>query len=250
MLTRPLVCLALLALCVGCADDAPAPAPADTEADRLLAAVVSSAVAPAFERARTHRADVTISVYDVPASRPDGAHVVAGQETATVVQAGDSVRVTDRTASGTLSGDDGATPRLRDPIAPALPQDPPYLDPSVRDAYRASVLGDTTIAGTPFRRVQAVLVDESRQLGVRRVWAAVGADGQVGAIEVRRETDSVLYDETSRVRVDLAPGPSGWVPRRVVTDTRTDVPLSDPAHVRTVWTVREVDGQPVRRDGR
>ncbi len=242
MPARLLVCLALLALSAGCADEAPAPVSAETEAERLLSAVVASAVAPAFERARTHRADVTVSVYD--------AHVVAGQETATVVQAGDSVQVTDRAARGVLSGDATAAPRLRDPIAPALPQDPPYLDPSIREAYRVSVLGDTMIAGTPFRRVQAVLADESRQLGVRRVWAAVGADGQVGAIEVDRRSDSVLYDETSHVRVDLAPGPSGWVPRRVVTDTRTDVPLADPAHVRTVWTVREVDGQPVRRDGR
>lgn len=242
MLVRPAACLALLAACAGCAADAPAAAAPDTEADRLLAAVVTSAVAPAFERARSYRADVTVSVYD--------AHVVAGRETATVVQDGDSVRVTDRTASGTLAGAGAPAPRLRDPIGPALPQDPPYLDPSVREAYRVSVLGDTVIAGEPFRRVQAVLVDESRQLGVRRVWAAVDADGRVGAVEVDRRADSAVYDETSRVRVDLAPGPGGWVPRRVVTDTRTDVPLSDPAHVRTVWTVREVGGQPVRRDGR
>ena len=78
----------------------------------------------------------------------------------------------------------------------------------------------------------------------------MSARGEVGAIEVDRRSDSAVYDESSRVRVDLAPGPGGWVPRRVVTDTRTDVPLSDPAHVRTVWTVREVAGRPVRRDGR
>ena len=239
---RLVACLALLVVSAGCTADAPDAAVPDTEGNRLLAAVVASAVAPAFERARRSRADVTVSVYD--------AHVVAGRETATVIQDGDSVRVTDRTASGMLAGDLASTPRLTDPIAPALPQDPPYLDPSVRDAYRVTVLGDTVIAGARFRRVQAVLTDETRELGVRRVWAAVDSNGRIGAIEVDRRSDSAIYDETSRVRVDLAPGPGGWVPRRVTTDTRTDVPLSDPAHVRTVWTVREVDGQPIWRDGR
>ena len=240
MRVRLSVCLVLLA--AGCTADGPAGAVADTEADRLLAAVVASAVAPAFERAGRYRADVEVSVYD--------AHVVAGHETATVVEDGDSVRVLDRTARGVLAGDDGGRPRLRDPIGPALPQDPPYLDPAVREAYRVAVLGDTAIGGAAFRRVEAVLTDGARQLGVRRVWAAVGAGGQIGAIEVDRQSESAIYDETSRVRVDLAPGPDGWVPRRVVTDTRTDVPLSEPARVRTVWTVREVDGQPVRRRGR
>ena len=238
---RFLVCL-LLVVSAGCADDERAATAPDTEADRLLAAVVAGAVAPAFARAQRYRADVEVSVYD--------AHVVAGHETATVVQDGDSVRVLDRTARGVLAGDGADGPRLRDPIGPALPQDPPYLDPSVREAYRTAVLGDTTIAGAAFRTVEAVLTDEARELGVRRVWAAVGDGGQIGAIEVDRRSDSAIYDETSRVRVDLAPGPGGWVPRRVVTETRTDVPLSDPARVRTVWTVREVDGQPVRRRGR
>ncbi len=237
---RPLLLFAAVAL-AGCSDDAPAPPPADDRASRLLSAVTADAVAEAFERASTYRAEFTVSVYD--------AHVVAGQETATVVQTADSAWVAERTASGTLANVEPGQPRLRDPIEPSLPQDPPYLDPSVREAYRISVLGDTTIAGTAFTTVEAVLRDGDRQLGVRRVWAAVGADGQVGAVQVERYTDSAIYDETSRARVDLAPGPGGWVPRRVGTDTETDVPLSAPAHVRTVWTVREVGGQRVRRDG-
>ena len=237
---RPLLLLAAVAL-AGCSGDDPTPPPADDRADRLLSAVTADAVAGAFERAATYRADLTVSVYD--------AHVVAGQETATVVQTADSAWVSDRTASGTLANAEPGQPRLRDPIEPSLPQDPPYLDPSVRDAYRIAVLGDTTIAGTAFTTVEAVLQDDDRQLGIRRVWAAVGADGQVGAVQVDRHTDSAIYDETSRARVDLAPGPGGWVPRRVVTESETDVPLSAPTHVRTVWTVREVGGQRVRRDG-
>lgn len=236
--------LVLLAVVVaaGCSDPAPpASVGADTEADRLLAVVTVDAVADAFARAQSYRADVSVSVYD--------AHVVAGRETATVVQTADSTVVTDRVARGVLAEDASRQPRLRDPIAASLPKDPPYLDPAVREAYRATVLGDTVIAGATFRRVESVLIDTDRELGIRRVWAAVDDQGRIGAIQVDRVSDSAIYDETSRVRVDLAPGPGGWVPRRIVTDTRTDVPLSEPAHVRTVWTVREVDGQPVRRDG-
>lgn len=231
----------LAALLAGCSADAPPPPAVETDGSRLLAAVTADAVAPAFARADRYRADLTVSVYD--------AHVVAGRETATVWQTADSAWVEERSAVGVLSDREPGQPRLRDPIAPALPQDPPYLDPAVRDAYRITVRGDTVIGGAPFQRVEAVLTDERRELGVRRVWAAVDAQGRVGAIEVDRRMGSAIYDETSRVRVDLAPGPDGWVPRRVVTDTRTDVPLSDASRVQTVWTVREVGGQPVRRDG-
>ncbi len=240
---RPLLLLAALAS--GCAADPPASgavrADRDAEADRLLAAVTADAVADAFARASPYRADVTVSVYD--------AHVVVGRETATVVQTADSTWIADRSASGVLAGGAPGQPRLRDPVASSLPQDPPYLDPAIREAYRISALGDTTIAGVSFERVGALLMDTERQLGVRRVWAAVGADGQIGAVQIDRVTASALYDETSRVRVDLAPGPDGWVPRRVVTDTRTDVPFSEPSHVKTVWQVREVAGQRIRRDG-
>lgn len=231
---RPLA-LALVLL-AGCADPAPPVAPADAEAARLLEAVDASAVADAFAAldGTTARADLVVTALDGDRE--------AGREALTVTQTPRGVAVSARTASGTLADAADAPPRLRDPIAHALSDDPPYLDPAAREAYRLTVLGDTTIGGVAFRLVEATLVDPASGLGIRRVWAAVTDAGRVAAVEVEREARSTLYDEASRVRVDLAPHAGGWVPRRVVTDTRTDVPLSPPSHVRTEWTVRVVGG--------
>ena len=222
---RPLVLAAVgCALFAGCADPDPAPPPASAEALRLLESVDASAVADAFADldALGYRADLTVTTLG-----PDRQPV--GRETATVVH--------DGTPSAEPPDAEG-TPRLVDPIASALSEDPPYVDPVAREAYRLAVVGDTTLGGVRFRLVEATLTDPDAEQGVRRVWAAVADGGRVGAIEVDRRAESAIYTEASRVRVDLAPHAGGWIPRRVVADTRTDVPLSDPAHVRTEWTIR------------
>ena len=171
----------------------------------------------------------------------------------TVTTLGDKGRPLGREAVSIASGPDGTrvvsgtpledeAPRLRDPIASALSDDPPYVDPVAREAYRLAVVGDTTIGGVGFRLVEAVLTDTEAEQGVTRVWAAVTEGGRVGAIEVDRRANAAIYTERSRVRVDLAPHAGGWTPRRVVTDTQTDVPLSDPTHVRTEWAIRPANG--------
>lgn len=224
--------LLLALLLVGCADPAPGALDGDPEALRLLAFVDASAVADAF-------ADLDSTAYDadlvVTQFAPDGSTV--GRETVTLQRRPGGTTV-ERAGTGTLADDDSEAPTLSDPIAQALSDDPPYLDPVAGEAYRRTVLGDTTIGGARFRLVEAVLTDADSELGVRRVWAAVAEGGRVAAIEVERHTQSVLFDEDSRVRVDLAPHAGGWAPRTLTTDTQTDVPLSGAAHVRTEWTVR------------
>jgi len=224
----------LLATLAGCAEPDVAAGPSDPAALHLLDAVGRDAAASAFERAAEARSRVDVTMWR------DGIEV--GRETATVVPASDGAyRLTDVTASGELAGDSESTTRgLRDPLQTALSDDPPYLDPAVREAYRIAVVGDTAFGGLRFQLVEAVLVDTTRDLGIRRVWAAVVPEtGLVGAVEVDRMAASAIYDEESRVRVDLTPGPDGWRPRRVVTDTQTDVPLSAPTRIRAVWTVEE-----------
>lgn len=218
--------LALAFLLAACAD-APAPAPraSDAAALALLESVDGDAFADAFAAldAAGYRARLVVE-----ADPPAGATVIVGPT-------GD---VTLEDVTGAIDG----TPRLRDVVAQALSSDPPYLDPAAREAYRLSVVGDTTIGDVAFRIVEAVLADPSSELGVRRVRAAVTEGGLVGAIEVDRAAASALFDEDSRVVVGLAPHAGGWVPRRVVTESRTDVPLSEPRHVRAEWTVEAVGG--------
>ncbi len=227
MPVRPLPALALLLLAAGCADPDPAPPPADPEALRLLEAVDASSVADAFADLDgiPYEAELAVT-HSVPGGHPAAAELLV------LAHDADGTRV----VMGTPAGDE--PPQLRDPIASALPDDPPYVDPVAREAYRLAVVGDTTIGGVGFRLVEAVLTDTTAEQGVRRVWAAVTGGGLVGAIEVERRADSPIYTERSRVRVDLAPHAGGWVPRRVVTDAATDVPLSEASRVRTEWTVR------------
>ncbi|WP_412060463.1 hypothetical protein [Rubrivirga sp. IMCC45206] len=216
--------LALAFLLAACAD-APEPvaAPADADALALLEAVDGDAFADAFAAldAAGYRARLTVD-----ADPPAGATVI-------VAPTGD---VTLDDVTGALDG----TPRLRDVVVQALSSDPPYLDPAAREHYRIAVVGDTTIGDVAFRIVEAVLADPASELGVRRVRAAVTEGGLVGAIEIDRAADSMLFDEASRVTVGLAPYAGGWVPRRVVTESRTDVPLSEPRRVRAEWTVEAV----------
>ena len=216
---RPLALALCAAVLAGCADTDPAPPPSSPEALRLLEAVDASAVADAFAAldALAYRADLVVTTLDADRQPVD-------RETTTLVHDG--------------SGDASETPALHDVVASALSDDPPYVDPVARAAYRLAVVGDTTIGDVAFRLVEAVLTDPEAELSVARVWAAVADGGRVGAIEVERRAASAIYTEASRVRVDLAPHAGGWIPRHVVTDTRTDVPLSDPTHVRTEWTVR------------
>ncbi|WP_412068350.1 hypothetical protein [Rubrivirga sp. IMCC43871] len=216
--------LALAFLLAACTD-APAtvPGPSDAAALALLASVDGDAFADAFAAldASGYRARLVVE-----ADPSAGATVI-------VAPSGD---VTLEDVTGALDG----TPRLRDVVAQALSSDPPYLDPAAREAYRLGVVGDTTIGGVAFRIVEAVLADPASELGVRRVRAAVTEGGLVGAIEIDRTAASMLFDEDSRVVVGLTPHAGGWVPRRVVTESRTDVPLSDPRRVRAEWTVEAV----------
>lgn len=198
-------------LLTACAEPSVAPI-SDPEAFELLSHVDRSALTDVFARALEdgYTADVVVTTFEGGVARRD---------------------------SSVISPGDSATRlRLRDPIDQALSDDPPYLDPSVREAYTSSVLGDTTIDGARFQRVEAVLADTTRELGLRRVWAAIDDQGRVGALEVERRSDSAIFVEQSVVRVEVAPGSRR--PRRVVTDTQTDVPLSAPRRVRIEWTVR------------
>jgi hypothetical protein len=233
--------LLALAACSAEAPPPPAASAATAEADRLLADVDRQAVAAAFARAQRLGYTARLVVTEEDA---DGEAL--GREALTVRATPRSVTVAGREAAGTLAGSDAEeVPRLRDPLATALSDDPPYLDPSIRDQYRRAVVGDTVVAGRRLALVEAVLVDAQTEQSVRRVRAAVDPEtGRAVVVEVERAMESAVFDETSRVRVALAPGPDGaLLPRSVETDARVDVPLAPPRRVRTEWTVSATAGR-------
>ena len=234
MPVRLALVLVLTGLAGGCAPDV-APASEETEADRLLANVTQDAVAGAF--ARLDALDYTA---DLAATQWDGGGAEVGASALTLRSEGGAVRVEGRRGTGTLAAPSDEPPRLRDPIGPALPAEPAFVDPASRDQYRRAVVGDTVVAGRRLRLVEAVLLDATAEQQVRRVRAAVEPEtARPVVVEVERRADSAVYTEASRARVALAPGPGGaWLPRAVETDTQTDVPLADPVRLRTAWTVR------------
>ena len=240
---RLLAALVFLAACSG--DVAPAPDGPASEADQLLAAVDREAVAEAFALARRVGYTARLVVTETDA---DGATL--GRERLTVRATSRRIAVESRQRAGTLAGDEAdGVPRLRSPLETALSEDPPFLDPAARDQYRRAVVGDTVVAGRRLALVEAVLTDPETEQAVRRVRAAVDPDsGRPVVVEVDRLARSVVYDETSRVRVALAPGPDGtWLPHTVETDALVDVPLAPARRVRTAWTVMSVGGAPVAR---
>ena len=236
----PLALLVLLSI-VGCEAEPPEARGPLGEADRLLAAVEPSTLASAFDALgrRTVVADLTVT----RAGEARGGHTMR------LALSGGTSRILQQNGTGSLaapSADD--PPRLHDPLASALPDAPPFSDPASRDQYRRAVVGDTVVAGRRLRIVEAVLSDSEAEQGVRRVRAAVDPEtGQLAVVEVDRRAASAVYDEQSRVRVELVPlAYATWVPARVVTETATDVPLAPERRVRTVWEVVSVDGRPVR----
>lgn len=242
---RPLALLVFLSACSVDGDAGADPTESRaTEADRLFAAVDRDAVAEAFARAQ--RLGYTARVV-VEEEGTDGTRL--GRESLVVRVTPRGAEVADRQREGVFADAalPEAPPRLRSPLETALSEDPPYLDPAVRDQYRRAVVGDTVVAGRRLAVVEAVLADTDAEQAVRRVRAAVDPEtGQPVLVEVERAVDSVVYGETSRVRVALAPGPDGaWLPHTVETDALVDVPLAPPRRVRTTWTVREVGGAPV-----
>ena len=206
---RP-VLAALLLVASGCIDPTPSADVPDTEARQLLASLDGSALDAAFER------------FEADEYRAIG---IVTQTVDGRVVARDTLR------RGWAREDSGGP--LDNPLSSALSDDPPYTDPAVADAYRVETRGDTVLAGQRFVRVEAVLQDTTREVGVRRVEGLIAPDtGAVAAVTVERRTAAAIYTEQSRV--------SAWAEGevwRIETESTTDVPLSDPTTVRASWTI-------------
>lgn len=128
---------------------------------------------------------------------------------------------------------------LRDPqaaISSILPEEPPYLSPRHRDAYRYRVLADTVLWGRP---VQVIAVgarpEEGEGQNIRRARLYIDrATHALLALSVRYRRDALLFQEQSAFFVSLRPAPdSGWVPYRTSVRTRIDVPLLPPRLFQT-----------------
>jgi len=130
--------------------------------------------------------------------------------------------------------------RPADVAAQVLPDQPAYVEPRTREAFRYALQADTLGAGTPVYLLEATARTRGtgREQGIRYVRLVLDRASRelVGLTTVRADA-VLLFRENSRfhVRLRRAPGPQGdWVPHVSRTRAWVQVPFRSPRQFRTV----------------
>lgn len=147
----------------------------------------------------------------------------------TTLVAADSSGTFDYGAFDVVAGSDAweDSPGLN-PVALTLPEEPAWLDPRGREAFRFGIAPDTLLGD---RRVRVLTVEarpgEGDDQPLRR--ARLYLDSETSTLvgfRLHRRLASVLFGETSEALVLLHPGPDGWRPHRTRFETALDAPLA------------------------
>ncbi len=144
-------------------------------------------------------------------------------------------------SGGILSGiapDQQPTDRPANLAAQALPDQPAYVAPRTREAYRYALRPDSLFDGTPTYVIEArARTDErGRDQGIRYARLTIDRDSKelVGLSLVRAER-VLLFGEESQLTLRLRKAPDGaWVPHLTRVRTVVSVPFRSPRQVRTV----------------
>lgn len=126
--------------------------------------------------------------------------------------------------------------------ADAVPSGPAYANPRTQAAYAYAVRRDTLSGGVPVLVVEARLrPDAAQRPAIRRARLFLTPDTHaLVGLDVVRVNRSLLFDETSRITVELRRGPEGtavagaWVPRLVRTHAEVGARLRDPLRLETL----------------
>lgn len=225
-----------------------------TGATALLGTFADGTVPAAFDRlaGRPYRLNV-ITVDLVPGSgsenasafepAPDGATPPADTlgwfRQVLEVRPGAAPRVVSTGARGSLADSAGLdVSRLlpRDPLPAIVSDEPPFLDPRTRGAYRIQTVG---VPSAGFSASVAVVEEDADRPLVRNANATRQPDGSrtLGSLRISR---SAIYDESSAAVVGLAPSPSGEVPQFASVRTETKTPLRHRL-LTTSWRMTMLD---------
>jgi hypothetical protein len=120
-----------------------------------------------------------------------------------------------------------------------LPDQPAYVEPRTREAYRYALRADTLLNGPPVYVLEATARDRGtgRDQGVRYVRLLIDrASRQLVGLATVRAGTALLFGENSRfaIRLRRAPGGASWVPHVTRTRASVQVPFRTPRQFRTV----------------
>jgi hypothetical protein len=160
---------------------------------------------------------------------------------------GDRGTLQTRDSMGTFRGGGllgGAAPdrspreRPADVAAQVLADEPAFIEPRTREAFRYALQADTLLEGTPVYLLEATARNRGtgRDQSVRYVRLVLDRDTrQLIGLTMVRAGRVLLFEENSRMHVRLRRAPdSRWVPQVTRTRARVDVPFRSPRQFRTV----------------
>jgi len=141
---------------------------------------------------------------------------------------------------GHVAPDRAPTDRPPNVAAQILPDQPAYVEPRTREAYRYALQARTRPDGVPVYVIEAQARDRGtgRDQSVRYARLTLDRDARqlIGLTTVRAD-DGLLFSEFSRFELHLQPLADGaWGPARTHARAFLHVPFRAPRHFRTVST--------------
>lgn len=123
-----------------------------------------------------------------------------------------------------------------------LPDEPAFLSARSAEQFRYRLLPDTTWGTATVRVVEAeARPEEGADQPIRRARLYVTDAGRLVGLDLERRDERVLYEETRTVRATLQNVGGAWLPDRFFVESRLDLPLSAPQHVRTTSRFRDFE---------
>jgi hypothetical protein len=235
----------LLPVLAACGDAPPAP-PADPPAGALalLASLDQGTFADAYERLDryAHTAEVRLTV-----SGDEGTWTATRTVARRPTEDGVEERLVSADSTGPFGGPWAARLRPQNPLPALLPDEPVFLTPRGREAYRYTLGADTLVGGRQMQVVEAALrPGAGGEQAVRRArYFLAPATEAVLGLALERASTSALFDEEERAALFLQPGPDGApVPAVAVVETTVDVPGAAPRQLRVEQRFRDVRAVP------
>lgn len=138
--------------------------------------------------------------------------------------------------------------RPSDVVAQVLSDEPAFLEPRTREAFRYALRSDTILDDTPVYLLEATARSRGtgRDQNVRYVRLYIERDTRkLIGLTVIRSGRVLLFEEDSRMSVRLRRAPDGrWVPHTTRVRTLVDVPFRTPRQFRTVSAYYKYESSP------